>query len=124
MRLYHTTTANAAEAILHAGIQDETGSYGFWNKDEPVSLTGVWFADRPLGVSEGAADDPVLGAPVLIIEVDEAAIAAFEMSTLPEVYREWCIPAELANRHLQGVIYDPLDGKLGEAWWEALKPTR
>jgi hypothetical protein len=124
VRLYHTTDASAFEAILQPGFQDKTGSYGFVNDHRPASLTGVWFANRPLGVSEGAADEPVLGAPVLVIDVDEEAVAAYELTTRSGTYREWCIPAELANHHLLGVIYDPLDDRVGEAWWEAIEPLQ
>ncbi len=82
-----------------------TGHDGFITRDgEAFPLTGVWFADGPVGVNEGAADDPSLGDPVLAIEIDEAAVEYYEICEDGKPYREWCIPAHLANAHLIGVI--------------------
>lgn len=123
MRLYHTTTRSAGAEILSSGFRDTTGHYGFTGDDgAPLELTGVWFANRPLDVHEGAAGSPSNGDPVLVIAVEESEIAAYELSTMPELYREWCMPAEIANRHLLGVIYDPLDDD--EVLWEDLEPRR
>ncbi len=124
VKLYHTTTRGAAKAILRAGFRDGPSSYKVRNKQETASLNGVWFADRPVGVREGAKDDPMLGAPVLVIDLDEAAIALYERSTYAEAPREWCIPAVLANGHLLGVIHEPLNDEPGEAWWDVLEPAR
>ena len=126
MRVYHTTTKNAAAAILQGGWHDTTGHYGFvdYTAQERVPMTGVWFANRPLGGDEGAAGWPVMGDPVLVIELEEADIATYELTTFPEAYREWCIPALLATPHLLGVVYDQLDEAEDEAWWEDAEPTR
>ncbi|SRR5258707_4670736 len=100
MRLYHTTTEEAAQAIVSGGFRDATGFYML-----SIELTGVWFADRPLGPDEGAAGSPELGAPVLVIELDEAEIADYEVIEEEKPYREWCIPAELANRSKVTVLH-------------------
>ena len=56
--------------------------------------------------------------------MEEADIATYELTTFPEAYREWCIPALLTTPHLLGVIYDPLDEAEDEEWWEDAEPTR
>src|SRR5260370_6491278 len=124
MRLYHTTTDRAAASILCGGFRDATDTYGF--RDEhgrPVTLTGVWFANRPLGVNEGVTDDLAFGSPVLVIAVEETEIAAYELTTVPEAYREWCLPAALATTNLLGVIFEPPSSE-EETWWEEMEPTR
>lgn len=119
MKLYHTTSAMSAEAILRDGFADTTGYYGCLRDTEPLPFTGVWFADRPVGVSEGCADEPVLGAPVFVVEMNEAAISDYEIGDSPQTYREWCLPAELVNPRPRRVIYDPLDeADPNVPWWE------
>ena len=49
MRLYHTTTQDAADAILRVGFRHATGHYGFAH-----AVTSVFFSDAPVGVNEGA----------------------------------------------------------------------
>lgn len=124
MRLYHTTTTRAAKAILRAGFRDKSGSSGVQNEKVFASYTGAWFANRPVGVREGAKGDPALGAPVLVIDLDEATIVTYEQNAVPEDHREWCIPAALANPHLLGVIHEPARSGLGKVWWEAMEPAR
>lgn len=55
MTAYFHTTA-AAEVILCEGFRDATGSYLFAN----FTLTGVFIADNPMTVNEGAEGDQVL----------------------------------------------------------------
>ena len=101
------------------GCSAEAGSYGFFTMEgEAVQFAGVWFADRLLGVSEGAKDDPVLGAPVFVVELDEAAVSVYEVVGSSPTYREWCIPAAVVNHCSRRVIYDPLDDADSDTWWE------
>ncbi len=96
MRLFHTTSEEAATAILRDGFHDAAGSYGFVSWSSPVCSSPI----RPWGFNEGAVDDPVVGAPVLVVEIPEEVIAEHEIieDAKPEgVYREWIVPAELAN---------------------------
>ncbi len=54
MRYYHTT--DAAGAILRDGFRDSEGHYGF----ATLTLRGVWLADFPVDVNDGAVGDQVL----------------------------------------------------------------
>ncbi len=54
MRYYHTT--DAAEAILRDGFRDSEGHYGF----ATLTLCGVWLANSPVDVNEGAVADQIL----------------------------------------------------------------
>jgi hypothetical protein len=138
-RLYHTTTAAAAAAILREGFRDATGSYMF----EGLQLTGVFFADEPVGINEGAGGSPELGDPVLVVDIPEAALAEYRIneelseSELAELaleigiskeklaehgplnsFREWCIPAAIVNRYgPPKVLYDPLEESRRRGRW-------
>jgi hypothetical protein len=98
MLLYHTTFA--AEAILAEGFRDGAGSYGT-NQIFP----GVWLANRPLDINEGADGDTVL-----VLDIPEDVVTRFEWTVnaedIPEgwvtsalAYREFLVPAEVVNRY-------------------------
>lgn len=87
MKLYHRTAA--AAAILKSGFEDRTGSYL-----TSTLHTGVWFADRPLDINDGADGDTLLA-----IEMPEEVIREYEWIEERKSYREWLIPAALANQH-------------------------
>jgi hypothetical protein len=116
MKIYHTTTRDRADAILRHGFRDATGSYGFANRDgSPFTLTGVFFSDVPVGVNEGAKGDPLLGDPVLVVEIPESEIAPYGWE---DAIREWCIPAEVVNRYGPPAVLsedDPMH-PLSEDW--------
>jgi hypothetical protein len=101
VRLHHTTTKLNANRIMRDGFRNASGDYGL----ATTILTGVWFASEPLGVNEGCADEPSLGAPVIVIELDEGQIHEYELIEEGKPYREWCVPAELANSVQRQVIY-------------------
>jgi hypothetical protein len=87
VRYFHTT--DAAEAILRDGFRDGTGSYGFIT----VELEGVFIADTPVDVNEGAKGDQVLAVDLPgDVDLDEHEIVE-ELKG----YREWCVPARLLN---------------------------
>lgn len=116
MKLYHTTTAAAAAAILRDGFSDATGSYGFVGKQ----FTGVFFSDEPVGINEGAKGDPVLEDPVLVVDIPEEEILEFGWV---DAIREWCIPAALVNRYgPPKVLYHPLDDWAHWSDWWADQP--
>lgn len=83
MQVFHTTYA--AEAILRDGFRDGHGSYG-------LALTGVWVADTPLDINEGAHGDEVLE-----VTVPADVLTDYEVAEDGKGYREWCVPAALLN---------------------------
>ena len=87
MRLFHTT--DAADAILRDGFRDSTGSYLFVG----ITLTGVFLADVPVDVNEGAR-----GNEVLEVILDEGLLTDHELVQAGAPYREWCVPAALIAR--------------------------
>jgi hypothetical protein len=96
-RYFHTT--DAAAEILQDGFRDATGSYMLRNH----TLTGVFIADTPLDINEGAA-----GEALLSIELpDTVDLAAYELVEAMKPYREWCVPAELINTHGRLQLIDP-----------------
>jgi len=88
MRLYHRT--DAREAILADGFTDAEGDY----LTERIH-GGVWLSDRILDANEGAA-----GEDVLDLEIPEEIVAPFEWVEEGTGYREFVVPAEIANRFL------------------------
>jgi hypothetical protein len=58
-------------------------------------LGGVFIADSPLDVNEGAVGDEVLE----VILPSEINIADRELIEEGKPYREWCVPAALRNEH-------------------------
>ena len=55
---------------------------------------GVWFWDRPLDENEGGGGDTLL-----TIDIPENAIAEYEWIEDGKPYREFLIPASLANQY-------------------------
>lgn len=92
--LYHTTERCNAERILRAGFVDATGDYMIGRE-----TSGVWFADRALDANDFGTihEDPVVILAELALD-DLAAIAEFEWIEEGKAYREWQVPAVVANR--------------------------
>lgn len=84
---FHTT--DQSDAILSHGFKDRTGFYGLGG----LEMTGVWLADRPLDINEGATGDEVLQVEI----ADSVDLSDYEIVEDLKPYREWCIPAELVN---------------------------
>ena len=85
-KLYHRT--GHGEAIMSDGFRDGSG-YVL----DSLGLTGVWFsADFPVDCNEGAKGDEVLE---LIVDEDE--IQDFEVEEEGKPYREYLVPAKVAN---------------------------
>ena len=87
MKLFHSTTAATAQAILASGFKDGTDNYLTMQLH-----SGVWVSDRPLDENEGASSSEAL----LMIEIDGRKIRRFEWVG-DMGYREWLIPAERLN---------------------------
>src|SRR4051794_1128091 len=88
MRYFHTT--DAAEAILREGFRPGEGRYGLAG----ATLRGVFLADQPVNVNEGATGDQVLAVD-LSVPIDHYELVT---ANAPEGgCREWCVPADLIN---------------------------
>jgi len=85
--VYHRTFA--AKQILAEGFRDAEGTYLTANV-----YRGVWVADSPLDINEGANGDRLLS-----IDIPELVIADFEWIEEMKPYREWLVPAELLNQY-------------------------
>lgn len=100
LKLYHVATYSNAERILADGFHDPQGSLGLIAEEalwRPYSLKGVTFLQRP-------TRDRDRDTAILVIDPPEEVIAQFELieedeQDVKEGYREWCIPAEVANRY-------------------------
>lgn len=88
VKLFHTTSA--AEAILRDGFRDGVGPYGLVHG----TLRGVFLSDRPLDLNEGAE-----GEDLLEVTLEENLLGDYELVEKEKPYREWCVPADLLNRH-------------------------
>lgn len=95
MKLYHTTPA--ADAILSAGFRDGTGAYLTDNE-----YSGVWLADQPLDINDGAQGDTILS-----ITIPDDVVAPYEWVNETSLgHREFLVPAEIVDRYGPPVVYD------------------
>ena len=104
MRVYHSTTFEAAEHIRRDGFRDAEGSYGFahhWPR-------GVFVAKVPANENDGAKGQDV----VFAINVPDDVLEPFwfwedPSGTGEEVASEACVPAAVLNRYSRlTVAYD------------------
>lgn len=100
MYLYHRT--DAARSIESGGFRNGLDTYMTNNVYE-----GVWVADRPLDINEGAE-----GKYVMTIEVpSDFDLQCYEWQEDGKLYREFLIPAEVLNDFpIIAVEEDDLDG--------------
>ena len=94
MRLYHGTTLANAEQVAGSGFQDVTSNFGLYSavSGAPVNTTGVFFSDLVLDENEG-----VCSQAYFVLEIPSEHLASYEWMEEGKGYREWCIPAALAN---------------------------
>ena len=94
MKLYHGTTLANAEQVVRKGFQDVTSNFGLYSAatNEPVNTTGVFFSDLVLDENEGVCSEAYL-----VLEIPSEHLASYEWIEEGKGYREWCIPAALAN---------------------------
>ncbi|CAN5309220.1 hypothetical protein BH18ACT5_BH18ACT5_06190 [soil metagenome] len=85
MKLYHRT--DHADEILRDGFLDVEDNYMTRNL-----YRGVWFSDSPLDENEG-----VTGLTVLEVDAGAEDLDEWEWVEEHKGYREWLIPAEVAN---------------------------
>jgi hypothetical protein len=86
MILFHRTPY--AESILARGFEDRGGTFGTLNWYE-----GVWLSDVPLDFNDGVTGD------LLTLEIPDDVIADDEWIEECKPFREWLVPAEMANRY-------------------------
>ena len=98
MRLYHRTTTEAAKSVLATGFRDGTDTY--MTRRE---YSGVWLSDVPLDENEGAFGDVVL---LVDIPLTDGELAAYEWVEEQKPYREFLVPALVANRAGLTVLSD------------------
>ena len=94
MRLYHGTTLVNAEQVANNGFQDATSNFGLYNavSSEPINTTGVFFSDLVLDENEGICSEAYI-----VLEIPDEHLGSYEWMEEGKGYREWCIPAALAN---------------------------
>ncbi len=94
MRLYHGTTLANAEQVVRNGFQDVTSNFGLYSaaSGEPVNTTGVFFSDLVLDENEGICSEAYF-----VLEIPNQHLSSYEWMEEGKGYREWCIPAALAN---------------------------
>ena len=94
MRLYHGTKLDNAEQVARRGFQDVTSNFGLYSASsgEPVNTTGVFFSDLVLDENEGICSEAYF-----VLDVPNEHLASYEWMEEGKGYREWCIPATLAN---------------------------
>ncbi|NQV44263.1 MAG: hypothetical protein HQ501_05130 [Rhodospirillales bacterium] len=87
---YHSTDGESAEQILLGGFRDSTGNYMLAN----TVVTGIFVANIPLGVQDGAAGDVTLK---ISTQLPIDTFSEFELVEEMKPFREWCIPADRIN---------------------------
>ncbi len=93
MVLYHTTTAKTSEHIISDGFKDATDRYLTKRLH-----TGVWLANTILDANDGIRGGTVLR---VTLSLAEQAIEDYEWIAPNMRYREWLIPADLVNHHIE-----------------------
>lgn len=103
MKLYHITKYQQAKAIQSEGFVDPEGAYGVIAEEalwRPYALKGVFYYEHPRGYHAFSSGEQIavfivdFPGDVIRFEVPE------EEQEIREDYREWCIPAEVANQTL------------------------
>ena len=97
MKLYHGATRDNAKQILADGFQDLTSNFGLFNAvtGDPVNTTGVFFSNVVLDENEGVSSETYF-----VLDIPDIELTNFEWLEEGKGYREWCVPAHLANLYL------------------------
>jgi hypothetical protein len=118
VRLYHSTTPEAAEKIAADGFRDSSGHYGTSREH-----SGVWLSDVPLDENEGTSGNTLL---FVDFALSEEEIADFEWIEEWKTYREWQIPADLINENasVRVATEEEADEAIERAWKLRLEQER
>jgi len=97
MKLYHGATRDNANQILADGFQDLTSNFGLFNAvtGDPVNTTGIFFSNVVLDENEGVSSETYF-----VLDIPDIELTNFEWLEEGKGYREWCVPAHLANLYL------------------------
>lgn len=96
--VFHRTTIGDARRVAKEGFEDVEMDFGLRDarSGEEVTVAGVLLSDRPLGVEEGLEGDAVLE---IRLDVDEEALAPFQLEGMLWDARVWVAPAEWVTEH-------------------------
>ena len=89
MRVFHTTTDEAADAIEREGFREGVGSYLTVNE-----CRGVWLGNMPMDSNEGASGDVLF-----VLDIPAEVLEPFEWIEEGKPYREFLVPAETVNEY-------------------------
>lgn len=93
MRVYHSTSEEAARLIEAHGFRDASGHYGFLSTE----LTGVFVGTEPAYERDGASSAEV----VLVLDVPDSELEPYWIEEeAPHGLVRWeaCVPASTLNR--------------------------
>jgi len=105
--LFHTTTAERAAHIVESGFIDGRGQY-LTRHD----YSGVWVADSPVDINEGAGGDTLLEVEVSLSDAKVSEYEVIETAQGSGSLRTFLIPAEILNARSSVRIVDQ-DASLG-----------
>jgi hypothetical protein len=102
MILFHVTTTRAAASIRKSGFRERRKYLGIGDGGQAMHVRGVWFSDRPW-FAGGAISADAVPSRLRIVEADfpGRSIRKYEIKNAGAPYREWCIPAALANEAMR-----------------------
>lgn len=100
MKLFHVTKSESARQIRRSGFRDAKKFLGVDVAGKAISVIGVWFSDQPW-LGGGHISDLPRGMQSIIITMPAAQLKKYEVKNADALYREWCIPASLANKFLK-----------------------
>lgn len=106
MRLYHATSLAKARAIQARGFKSASRDYGLRDANgRPVRVSDIFFADR----EDADAQEAIAAGATsqFMIEIPAKVIADYELPETDKPYREWCLPAALANRYFKNRTIRP-----------------
>ncbi len=103
MKLYHISKYQQAKTIQSEGFVDPVGAYGVIAEEalwRPYALKGVFFYEHPKGYNAFSSGEQMA---VFVVDFPGDLIGRFEVleeeDEVREGYREWCIPADIANQY-------------------------
>jgi hypothetical protein len=111
MKLYHLTSAAAAQMIVTSGFRNATAHY------LTAELhSGVWLSDIPLDNQEGADGDTLLE-----VDIGDLDLRPYEWIEQGRIgFREWLVPAQVLNQHARTRLLSAEESAAAEdAGWAA-----